>query len=94
MKRENSDENQRTSRGEKDGVSHKGPRTRPKPGAALALAKRESAMIVPGQGHKITFIAYLSSYFWYLVKWVITYNSYSQYLVSTNMIKIPRKGGC
>ncbi|KAH6914665.1 hypothetical protein BKA70DRAFT_1256707 [Coprinopsis sp. MPI-PUGE-AT-0042] len=28
---------------------------RPKPGAALALAKRETAAIVPGQGKKITF---------------------------------------
>lgn len=33
----------------------KGPRVRPKPGAALALAKRESAAIVPMQGQKITF---------------------------------------
>ena len=55
VKRENPDEDQRTSRGEKDGVRHKGPRTRPKPGAALALAKRESAAIIPSQGHKITF---------------------------------------
>ena len=39
----------------KGGVRHKGPKTRPKPGAALALAKRESAAIVPSQGHKITF---------------------------------------
>lgn len=31
------------------------PRGRPKPGAALALAKRESAAIVPNQGQKITF---------------------------------------
>lgn len=31
------------------------PRGRPKPGAALALAKRESAAIVPSQGQKITF---------------------------------------
>jgi len=38
------------------GVSrHKGPKTRPKPGAALALAKRESAAILPRQGHKIIF---------------------------------------
>jgi len=37
------------------GVRHKGPKTRPKPGAALALAKRESAAILPSQGHKITF---------------------------------------
>lgn len=55
VKRENPDEDQRTSRGEKDGVRHKGPRTRPKPGAALALAKRESAAIIPSQGQKITF---------------------------------------
>jgi len=39
----------------KEGVRHKGPKNRPKPGAALALAKRESAAIVPAQGHKITF---------------------------------------
>lgn len=31
------------------------PRGRPRPGAALALAKRESAAIVPSQGQKITF---------------------------------------
>ncbi|KAF5363719.1 hypothetical protein D9756_000290 [Leucocoprinus leucothites] len=31
------------------------PRGRPKPGAALALAKRESAAIVPSQGQKISF---------------------------------------
>jgi len=37
------------------GVRHKGPKTRPKPGAALALAKRESAAILPSQSHKITF---------------------------------------
>ncbi|KAF9534631.1 hypothetical protein CPB83DRAFT_901605 [Crepidotus variabilis] len=34
---------------------HKGPKSRPKPGAALALAKRETAAIVPSQGKKITF---------------------------------------
>ncbi|KAG5339173.1 hypothetical protein C0989_005300 [Termitomyces sp. Mn162] len=33
----------------------KGPRSRPKPGAALAQAKRESAAILPSQGNKITF---------------------------------------
>ncbi|KAG6856780.1 hypothetical protein H0H87_000748 [Tephrocybe sp. NHM501043] len=33
----------------------KGPRSRPKPGAALALAKRESAAILPSRGNKITF---------------------------------------
>ncbi|KAJ7167619.1 hypothetical protein C8R46DRAFT_995753 [Mycena filopes] len=33
----------------------KGPRNRPKPGAALALAKRESAAIVPSQGKKVVF---------------------------------------
>ena len=33
----------------------KGPKSRPNPGAALALAKRESAAILPSQGHKITF---------------------------------------
>lgn len=38
-----------------DGVRHKGPKTRPKPGAALALAKRESVAIVPSEGKKITF---------------------------------------
>lgn len=37
------------------GVRHKGPKTRPRPGAALALAKRESAAILPSQSHKITF---------------------------------------
>lgn len=39
----------------KGNVRQKGPKTRPKPGAALALAKRESAAILPSQGHKITF---------------------------------------
>jgi RNA recognition motif-containing protein len=39
----------------KGDVRHKGPKTRPRPGAALALAKRESAAILPSQGHKITF---------------------------------------
>ncbi|KAG5639679.1 hypothetical protein H0H81_005862 [Sphagnurus paluster] len=34
---------------------HKGPKSRPKPGAALALAKRESAAILPSKGQKITF---------------------------------------
>jgi len=38
-----------------DGARHKGPKTRPKPGAALALAKRESVAIVPSEGKKITF---------------------------------------
>ncbi|KAF8204593.1 hypothetical protein BJ912DRAFT_1036704 [Pholiota molesta] len=38
-----------------EGARHKGPKTRPKPGAALALAKRESVAIVPSQGQKITF---------------------------------------
>ncbi|PPR04639.1 hypothetical protein CVT24_011857 [Panaeolus cyanescens] len=38
-----------------DGVRHKGPKNRPKPGAALALAKRESAAIMPSQGKKIVF---------------------------------------
>ncbi|RDB19840.1 Nucleolar protein 13 [Hypsizygus marmoreus] len=37
------------------GRREKGPRVRPKPGAALALAKRESAAIVPSKGQKITF---------------------------------------
>ena len=41
-----------TSKGD---VRHKGPKTRPRPGAALALAKRESAAILPSQGRKITF---------------------------------------
>ncbi|KAJ6458675.1 hypothetical protein C8R47DRAFT_1081601 [Mycena vitilis] len=35
--------------------THKGPKNRPKPGAALALAKRESAAIVPSQGKKVVF---------------------------------------
>ena len=48
-----SDVKERTS--SKGGVRHKGPKMRPKPGAALALAKRESAAILPSQGHKITF---------------------------------------
>ena len=39
----------------KGDVRHKGPKSRPKPGAALALAKRESVAILPSQGHKITF---------------------------------------
>ncbi|KAG5648807.1 hypothetical protein DXG03_000156 [Asterophora parasitica] len=38
-----------------EGRREKGPRSRPKPGAALALAKRESAAIVPSKGNKITF---------------------------------------
>ena len=33
----------------------KGPKARPKPGAALALAKRETAAIVESQGKKTTF---------------------------------------
>lgn len=33
----------------------KGPRARPTPGAALALAKRETAAIIPSQGKKTTF---------------------------------------
>lgn len=33
----------------------KGPRHRPKPGAALALAKRESAAILPSSGKKTVF---------------------------------------
>ena len=37
------------------GGKEKGPRVRPKPGAALALAKRESVAILPSQGQKITF---------------------------------------
>lgn len=37
------------------GGRKKGPKVRPKPGAALALAKRESAAIVPSKGQKITF---------------------------------------
>jgi hypothetical protein len=47
-------EHKETSQVNKDG-RHKGPRSRPKPGAALALAKRESIAIVPSQGQKITF---------------------------------------
>ncbi|KAF5388410.1 hypothetical protein D9615_000654 [Tricholomella constricta] len=46
-------EERTTSTGEARRV--KGPRSRPKPGAALALAKRESAAIVPSKGQKITF---------------------------------------
>ncbi|KAJ3788165.1 hypothetical protein GGU10DRAFT_413090 [Lentinula aff. detonsa] len=37
------------------GPRHKGPRNRPKPGAALAQAKRQSAAIVPTTGKKIVF---------------------------------------
>ncbi|TFY54410.1 hypothetical protein EVJ58_g8885, partial [Rhodofomes roseus] len=37
------------------GKGGKPPRARPKPGAALALAKRETAAIVPSQGRKIVF---------------------------------------
>ncbi|KAF8806211.1 hypothetical protein BYT27DRAFT_7191523 [Phlegmacium glaucopus] len=48
-----SDAKERTS--SKNSIRHKGPKSRPKPGAALALAKRESAAILPSQGHKITF---------------------------------------
>ncbi len=40
---------------ERDNRNKGKPRGRPKPGAALALAKRESAAIVPSQGQKITF---------------------------------------
>ncbi|KAJ7228224.1 hypothetical protein GGX14DRAFT_486611 [Mycena pura] len=36
-------------------TSGKGPKNRSKPGAALALAKRESAAIVPSQGKKVVF---------------------------------------
>ena len=50
-----SDSIKHTSMRSKGDVKHKGPKTRPKPGAALALAKRESAAILPSQGHKITF---------------------------------------
>ena len=42
----------RTHRYAKEG---KPPKARPKPGAALALAKRETATIVPSQGKKIVF---------------------------------------
>lgn len=38
-----------------DAPRHKGPRNRPKPGAALAQAKRQSAAIVPTSGKKIVF---------------------------------------
>jgi RNA recognition motif-containing protein len=45
-------ENHQRGKGDRD----KGrPRGRPRPGAALALAKRESAAIVPSQGQKIIF---------------------------------------
>lgn len=40
---------------ESGGRERKGPKNRPKPGAALALAKRESAAIVPSQGKKVVF---------------------------------------
>lgn len=46
----------RTETGEKVyRTSGKRERVRPKPGAALALAKRESAAIIPSQGKKIVF---------------------------------------
>jgi RNA recognition motif-containing protein len=54
--RKSLDGKNRSAKGDDDhGVRHKGPKTRPKPGAALALAKRESVAIVPSQGKKITF---------------------------------------
>jgi hypothetical protein len=43
------------SRGGGNERDRKGPKNRPKPGAALALAKRESAAIVPSQGKKVVF---------------------------------------
>jgi RNA recognition motif-containing protein len=46
---------ERDHRAQSNGGRQKGPRVRPKPGAALALAKRESAAIIPSQGQKITF---------------------------------------
>jgi len=46
------DDSQSSRKGTKGG---KPPRARPKPGAALALAKRETAAIVPSQGKKIVF---------------------------------------
>ncbi|KIM46571.1 hypothetical protein M413DRAFT_441657 [Hebeloma cylindrosporum] len=50
------DSKERAAKGDNvDGVRHKGPKSRPKPGAALALAKRESVAIVPSEGKKITF---------------------------------------
>ncbi|KAG6910131.1 hypothetical protein DXG01_012890 [Tephrocybe rancida] len=48
------DPEERTAFGGKE-RREKGPRSRPKPGAALALAKRESAAILPSKGNKITF---------------------------------------
>ncbi|KAJ8482640.1 hypothetical protein ONZ45_g14878 [Pleurotus djamor] len=44
-----------TERPWKSGKPGKRERIRPKPGAALALAKRESAAILPSQGKKIVF---------------------------------------
>ncbi|GLB34101.1 putative RNA recognition motif containing protein [Lyophyllum shimeji] len=52
-KKRSYDAKRTTSAGE--GRREKGPKSRPKPGAALALAKRESAAIVPSKGKKITF---------------------------------------
>jgi hypothetical protein len=52
---------QRYGRGDKktrsndSAIKVKGPKVRPKPGAALALARRETAAILPSQGNKITF---------------------------------------
>lgn len=42
-------------RGGRGGRGGKGPRPRTRPGAALALAKREDVAIVPSQGKKIVF---------------------------------------
>ncbi|KAF9266206.1 hypothetical protein L218DRAFT_922729 [Marasmius fiardii PR-910] len=50
----NADHRKRTGKGP-DAPRQKGPRHRPKPGAALAQAKRQSAAIVPTTGKKIVF---------------------------------------
>lgn len=42
-------------RGARNGKRERQPRTRAAPGAALALAKRESVAIIPPQGNKIVF---------------------------------------
>ncbi|KAH9938287.1 uncharacterized protein B0H18DRAFT_1112462 [Fomitopsis serialis] len=54
-KRRRVEDGTRTSERGTAGKGGKPPRARPKPGAALALAKRETAAIVPAQGRKIVF---------------------------------------
>ncbi|TFK28939.1 hypothetical protein FA15DRAFT_664579 [Coprinopsis marcescibilis] len=51
----NTDSREGSDRKKGGGKEHKGPRQRPKPGAALAQAKRETFAIIPSEGKKITF---------------------------------------